>query len=232
MEAFLIFLQSNFPILFSHKYLFLFLGSAIEGMNTMILGGFLVSTGFVALIPALLIFILGETINGYIWYCVGYFAGSKPIDKWARSKPRSEKVIATIQRYFEKYSGRAILITKFTYSMTIATEIMAGSLRYDLKKFSLYNFMGSVGWVCMVLFTGYFFGQSYKLLFSYLNNFLYILVFLGGAITLVYILKVIFISAFVKSILAHEKVKYVNDKIRNGLDKLLMNGNDKGVDNS
>ena len=116
--------------------------------------------------------------------------------------------------------------------MTIATLIMAGSLKYDIKKFSLYNFVGSVGWVCMVLFTGYFFGQSYKLLFHYLNNFLYILIFLGGAIALIYILKVIFISAFVKSILANEKVKYVNDKIRNGLDKLLTNGNGKDVDNS
>ncbi len=225
MQEVLDFLQNNFPILLTHKYIFLFMGSAIEGMNTMVLGGFLVSTGFVALVPTLLIFILGETINGYIWYCVGYFAGSKPIDKWARSKPRSEKVINTVQRYFEKYSGRAILITKFTYSMTIATLIMAGSLKYDIKKFSLYNFIGSVGWVCMVLFTGYFFGQSYKLLFHYLNNFLYILVFLGGAIALVYILKFIFRLAFIKAILEHDRVKYISDKIRNGLDKLLTNGN-------
>jgi membrane-associated protein len=232
MQEVLNFLQNNFPILLTHKYLFLFLGSIIEGMNTMILGGFLVSTGFVALIPTLFIFMLGEITNGYIWYCVGYFAGSKPIDRWARSKPRSEKVINTVQRYFEKYSGRAILITKFTYSMTIATLIMAGSLKYDIKKFSLYNFIGSVGWVCMVFFTGYFFGQSYKLLFRYLNNVLYILVFLGGAITLVYILKFIFRLAFIKAILEHEKVKYISDKIRNGLDKLLTNGDGKGVDNS
>lgn len=232
MEAFLTFLQSNFPILFSHKYLFLFLGSAIEGANTMILGGFLASTGFVSLLPLFFLFILGETINSYIWYFVGYFAGSKPIDKWARSKPRSAKVINTVQRYFEKYSGRAILITKFTYSMTIATLVMAGSLKYDIKKFSFYNFIGSVGWVCMTLFIGYFFGQSYKLLFSYLNNFLYILIFLGSAIVLVYILKFIFRSAFVKAILNHEKVKYIGDKIRNGLDKLLTNEDDKDVDNS
>lgn len=231
MEVFLIFLQSNFPILFSHKYLFLFLGSAIEGANTMILGGFLASTGFVSLLPLFFLFILGETINSYIWYFVGYFAGSKPIDKWARSKPRSEKIINTVQRYFEKYSGRAILITKFTYSMTIATLIMAGSLKYDIKKFSFYNFIGSVGWVCMTLFIGYFFGQSYKLLLAYINDFVFILVFLGSAVALVYILKVIFRSAFVKTVLNYEKVKYIGDKIRNGLDKLLTNGNDKDVDN-
>lgn len=232
MEQFLSFLQINFPVLFSHKYLFLFLGSAIEGANTMILGGFLASTGFVSLLALFFLFILGETINGYIWYCVGYFAGSKPIDKWARSKPRSEKVINTVQKYFEKYSGRAILITKFTYSMTIVTLVMAGSLKYDIKKFSLYNFIGSVGWVCMVLFTGYFFGQSYKLLFRYLNNFLYILLFLGGAIALIYVLKFIFRLAFIKAIWEYEKVKYISDKIKNGFDKFLTNGNGNDVDNS
>lgn len=225
METFLNFIQTNFPVLVSHKYLFLFLGSAIEGANTMILGGFLASTGFVSLLPIFFLFLLGETINSYIWYYVGYFVGSKPIDKWGRSKPKSEKIINTVERYFERYSGRAILITKFTYSMTIATLIMAGSLKYDIKKFSLYNFIGSVGWVCMTLFTGYFFGQSYKLFSPYLRNLFYIFVFLAGAIILVYVLKVIFRSAFVRAILVHEKVRYVSDKIKNGLDKFLSNDN-------
>ena len=223
MENFLNFLQLNFPVIFSHKYLFLFLGSAIEGANTMILGGFLASTGFVSLLPLFFLFILGETINSYIWYFVGYFAGSKPLDRWARSKPRSEKVINTVQRYFEKYSGRAILIAKFTYSLTVATLIMAGSLKYDIRKFSFYNFIGSVGWVCMTLFTGYFFGQSYRLL---LKNFSYFFVFLGGAIILIYILKWIFRSAFIKSLLMGERVHYFSEKIKNGVDKFLSNGND------
>ncbi len=221
MDQFVNFLQTHFPILVSHKYLFLFLGSALEGMNTMVLGGFLVSTGFVSLSPVFFIFILGETLNGFIWYTVGYFAGSKPIDKWGRSKPRSEKVISTVQKYFEKYSGRAILITKFTFSFTIATEIMAGSLKYDIKKFSYYNFIGSVGWVCMTLFTGYFFGQSYKLV---LENLGFMILFLGGAITLVYVLKWVFRSAFIKALLAHDKVKYIGKKLKNGLDIFFPNG--------
>ena len=112
MESFLPFLQNNFPILISHRYLFLFLGSAIEGMNTMVLGGFLVSTGFISLWPIFFIFILGETVNGYIWYFVGYFAGSKPIDKWGRSKPKSEKIINTVQNYFERFMDSSQIYTK------------------------------------------------------------------------------------------------------------------------
>ena len=212
------FLQINFPILITYKYLFLYIGSSIEGMNIMILGGFLASAGFVRVLPAFLVLIIGEMTNGYIWYTVGYFAGSKPIDKWGRSKPESEKIINTVEHYFEQYSGRALLITKFTFSFTIATEIIAGSLKYNLRKFSFYNFIGSIGWVSMTMFTGYFFGQSYKL---FLGNIIYFTIFLAGAVALIYILKFTFKSAFIKSILEHERVRYYRGRIKNGLDKFI-----------
>lgn len=229
MEQFLNFLQQNVPIIFAHKYLFLFLGAMIEGLNVMVLGGFLVSTGSISFLPVFSLFILGYTINGYIWYAVGYFAGAKPIDKWGRTKPESERIISTVQKYFERYSGKAIVLTKFTFSLTIATLIMAGSLKYNLKKFSWYNFIGSLGWVCVTLFVGYFFGQSYKFLFVYLKNFTYFIVFLGGAIVLIYTLKWVFMSAFVKALLMRERVEYFSEKIKDGLDRFLTrdNRNDK-----
>lgn len=231
MEQFLNFLQLHFPLILEHKYIFLFLGAMIEGLNTMVLGGFLVSTNSIPLLPTFLVFTLGYTVNGYLWYLVGYFGGAKPIDKWGRKDPKSEKIINTVQHYFEIHSGKAIIITKFTFSLTIAALIIAGSLKYNLKRFTLYNFIGSIGWVAMTLFIGYFFGQSYKFFIIYLRNFTYFIIFLGGAIVLIYILKLAIKSAFVQSILMHERIRYLSEKIKNGLDKVL-NGNDKSdVDN-
>ena len=217
------FFQNYFPFIIDHKYLFLFLGAAIEGLNSMVLGGFLVSVGSVKLLPVFVLFVTGYVLNGFIWYTVGYFAGAKPIDKWGRKDPKSRKIIEKVEEYFEKYSGRAIIFTKFTFSLTIATLIMAGSLKYNLKKFTLYNFIGAVGWVMVTLFIGYFFGESYKFFFAYLKGFTYFIVFLAGAIALVYIIKWMFGSAFVKSLLMAEKIKEISDKIRDGLDKFLSN---------
>lgn len=196
----------------------------VEGLNTMVLGGFLVSINTIRLLPIFLLFTLAYTINGYIWYTVGYFAGAKPIDKWGRKDNKGRKIIEKVEEYFEKYSGRAIVITKFTFSLTVATLIMAGSLKYNLKKFSLYNFIGSIGWVAVTLFVGYFFGESYKLFFVYLKNLTYGLVFLGGAIALIYIIKLVFGSAFVKSLLLTDKIKEFSYKLRNGLEEFLSNG--------
>jgi membrane-associated protein len=228
VEPLLQFIQDNFPALINYRYLFLFVGATIEGLNTMVLGGFLVSTGSVKLAPSFLLFTLGYTINGYIWYTVGYFGGSKPIDKWGRKEPKSDKIIRKVQEYFEKYSGRAIVLTKFTFSLTIATLIMAGSLKYDMKKFSFYNFIGSVGWVVVTLFVGYFFGESYKFFFVYIKNFTYFLIFLGGAVTLVYIIKWMLRSAFIKSLLLTDRIKEFSYKIREGLDKFLVDNEKNG----
>ncbi len=227
MDPLLQFIQTYFPALVSHKYIFLFLGAAIEGFNTMILGGFLVSSDNIKLLPTFLVFMVGYTINGYGWYFVGYFAGAKPIDKWIRKDVKGQKIIDKVQEYFERYSGRAIIITKFTFSLTIATLIMAGSLKYNLKKFSLYNFIGSVGWVSVTLFTGYFFGESYKFFFTYLKGLTYFLVFLGGAIALIYIFKSLLGSAFIKSLLISEKIKEISDRLKGELDKFLSGDSDE-----
>lgn len=227
MESVLLFLQHAFPFVFAHKNWFLFIGSAVEGLNVMILGGFLISVNSIRFLPTFLILLSGDMLNGYAWYAVGYYAGSKPIDKWGRSKPRSKKIIDKVQAYFERYSGKALVITRFTFSLTIATLIMAGSLKYNLRKFAWYNFVGAVLWVMVTLFIGYFFGQSYKFFFVYLANFTYALVFLGGAIAIVYIIKNIARSAFVKSLFIGDMIRDLSTKLRAEVDRLLSNGHDE-----
>jgi len=226
MDKFFDFFQQHLPYLIHHKYLFIFLGASIEGTNTIILAGFFASVASVSLWPAFFICLLGEVINGFAWYAVGYFAGAKPIDKWGRKDEKSRKVIDKVEEYFKRYSGRAILIAKVTYSLCIAIMITAGSFKYNFKKFSLYNLIGSAIWVLMVFFVGFFFGQSYKLLFDYIKNLAYLLVFLGGAITVGYIIRMIFRSAFVRSLFIASKIRELSDKWKDGLEKFLSDDQD------
>src|SRR3989338_8227141 len=144
MDGVLLFIQTHLPVLIEHKYLFIFLGVAIEGMNTTILAGFLASVGVVSLWPSFFLALAGQIINAFGWYTLGYFAGSKPIDKWGRKDEKSRKIIEKVEEYFHRYSGRAILFAHLTWSLTIATMIMAGSFKYKLKKFNFFNTTGSV----------------------------------------------------------------------------------------
>lgn len=213
-------IQDNFPILAQYKYLFLFIATFIEGFNSIILAGFLASLGTVAVLPAVLVCIVGDFFNGWAWYAVGYFGGAKPIDKWGRNKPKSRKVIETVERYFHRYSGRAIIFTKLTWSLTIATMIMAGSFKYNFRKFSYYNFIGGLGWVGITFSVGYVFGKGYRAV-NFVNNIGSIVLFLAGAIFLVYAFKVIFKSKFIQSLTAMEHLRDLGDLFKDSIDKFL-----------
>ena len=227
MEEVFEFIQHQLPWLIHYKYLFLYIGGSIEGFNVHVLGGFLLSIKAINLIPAFLVLVLGEITNGYLWYTVGYFAGSKPLDKWIRKDERGKKVLEQVEKYFHKYSGRALILTRITLSLTVATLIMAGSLKYSLKKFFFYNIIGAVGWVILTMGVGFFFGQSYKFLFDYLASMTLAVLAIIGAIVLIYLARWFFKSAFVKSLMLNEKLKELGDKVKEGIDKMISSGNGK-----
>lgn len=230
MQGLLNFIQHNAPWLVTYKYFFLFLGALTEGMNSLVLGGFLASVGQAKLYFLLPLFIAGHIINGYFWYGVGFWGGSKSIDRWGRKDERSRKVIETIENYFKRYSGRAIMFAKFTFSLEIATLIMSGSLKYNLKQFSRYNFYGSLGWVGITVAIGYFFGESFQLFYSLLKNFTLALVFLGGAMVLVYLLSLLFKKYYLQYLFIQQRLREWTEKVKEELDSFLSNGEDH-VDN-
>ena len=221
MENILHFLQINLPWLISYKYLFLFLGSFIEGLNTMVFGGFLASLNAVNLWLILLVMLIGHTLNGYVWYAVGFWGGAKSLDKWGHREKLSHDIIEKVTDYFNRYSGRTIVITKLTFSLQIAALIMAGSLKYNLKQFTKYNFYGSLGWTLLTVFVGYFFGESFEALRLFLKNFTYFVIFLGGAMALIIIFKIIMKNKFIKFINLDAKLKELNGIIKEKLDQVL-----------
>ena len=188
METIFYFLKDNFPVLFSHKYFFVFAGAAIEGFNTQILAGFLVGVGGLSFIPTFLVTIAGQFVNGFMWYGIGYFAGAKTLDYWARKTKSGKRIVGWVRTYFTEHSGKAIIFTRMTVSFTVATLITAGMLKYNLKKFSLYNLIGGIGWAAITIGFGYFFGEGFRYIFQYVANATMVLLGLILIVTVCYLI--------------------------------------------
>ena len=221
MDQFFASIQSYFPILAQYKYLLLFLASLIEGFNVFILTGFLVSIGTFSLLPAFGVSLAGELVNSYFWYAVGYWGGAKPIDFFIRKSPKKRRLVEKIRGYLQQYTGRILLLMKLTYSITIVTIILIGSIKYSLKKFSLINFIGSIGWVTITLSIGYFFGKSFQLYRTYFENISYAIIFVLAAIALIYAIERASRAIFVKAINLADRLKAVGEKVRDGIDRVL-----------
>ncbi len=221
MESVVRFIQENLPFLIKHIYLFLFIGGLFEGFNVLILSGFLASFGQVKLVFIFPILLLAHVFSGYMWYFVGYFGGAKALDKWGHRNKISHNVIDKVTNYFHRFSSRAIMFAKFTYGLEIATLIMSGSLKYNLKKFSRYNFLGSLGWVALTILVGYFFGQSFKLFFTLLKNLTIAVLFLAGAIALIYIVTILLKRFYLDYLTLREKFRDWSHKVINDIDDFL-----------
>src|SRR5258708_38169935 len=89
-------IEIQFPFLVHYKYLFLFIATFIEGFNSIILAGFLVSLGTVSFIPAVIICIVGDFFNGWGWYAVGYFGGGETNDTGGPNGSPNRQVPATV----------------------------------------------------------------------------------------------------------------------------------------
>ncbi len=226
MESIFYFLKDHFPVLFSYKYFFIFAGSAIEGFNVQILAGFLVGVGGLKLLPTFLVTVAGQFVNGFMWYSIGYLAGAKPLDYWVRRHKKSRKILDQVNDYFVKHSGKALILTRLTVSFTVATLITAGSLKYNLKKFSLYNLIGGTGWAIITLGFGYFFGESFKYIFKYVASVTMLLLGLFVAGFVIYIIFKLINRSFEKALELNELVKDIGDKMIIGIDKLLAPDND------
>jgi membrane protein DedA with SNARE-associated domain len=218
MESLFELIQNNIPWLIEYKYIFFFIGATLEGFSTMVLGGFLASVG--GLNKTLLFFVMstGYILNGFAWYLVGLGGGATALDKWGHRHKISHDVIDKVGMYFNQHSGKAIILTKFTFGFTIAIMIMAGSFRYNIKKFFLYNSMGSLGWAGLTMGVGYFFGESLKLLADAVKNFTLFLVFLAGAIAVLYLIKTILKKYFKFTIKWNERLKQLREWINFDVD--------------
>ncbi len=218
MEALFDLIQENLPWLIEYKYIFFFLGAAIEGFSTMVLGGFLASVGGLSKTILFLSMGLGYILNGFFWYLVGYIGGTTTLDKWGHKHKISHEVIEKIGMYFNQHSGKAIILTKFTFGFTIAIMIMAGVFKYNIKRFFLYNAIGSLAWAALTMGIGYFFGESLKLLTDALKNITLFFVFLIIAIVVLYLIKIILKKYFKFTIKWDERLKKLQEWINLDVD--------------
>ena len=170
MEALIQTLQGYIGSIDQYWYLILFVGLFIEGFSALLIGGFLISIGAIALVPGIIVLSAGEILAGYMWYGVGAWGGTASLQWFVRGRPSRERLLTRVRKAFEQYGGAVIFLAKVTFSITIVTQILAGSLKYPFKKFSLYNITGSLIWVGIVAGFGFFFGASYQAFVDYWDS--------------------------------------------------------------
>jgi membrane-associated protein len=104
--------------------------------------------------PCLLVAVfLGDNVN----YWMGFKIGRRVFRPNARIL-KTEYLHRT-EKFYEKYGGRAVILARFIPIVRTYAPFVAGASRMPYSRFIAYSFGGSLLWITMFLFGGYFFGN-------------------------------------------------------------------------
>lgn len=110
------------------------------------------------------IVILLIAIAGILGNVVGYWFGKKSGPYLYSRKDTfffKKKHLASAQKFYEKNGALTIIAARFLPIIRTFVPIVAGIVKMDYKKFTLYNIIGSVAWVFSMMLAGYFLSKQF-----------------------------------------------------------------------
>jgi len=101
---------------------------------------------------------LGDNLG----YWLGRKGGRPLLQKYMHLFRIPESVIEKGEALFAKHGPVTIFFARFVFGMRIIAGPMAGVLKMDWKKFSIFNFLGAALWVSVISIVGYKFGEEWE----------------------------------------------------------------------
>lgn len=168
----------------------LFFGFFLPGDYLLFMAGLFCATGLldVPVYTLVLSLIAAGVLGNYTGYWFGFRTGPL-MENRKDTLFFKKKHISMAREFYQKYGGMALVLGRFFPIIRTFAPIFAGVVKVDLKKFTLYNFVGSIAWVSILTLLGYFLGIKYPQIKDYLQ---YIV------IALIVVTSIPLIIAFVK----------------------------------
>ena len=148
----------------------LFFGFFLPGDYLLFMAGLFCSTGKIdiSIYTLVLSLITAGILGNYTGYWFGYRAGPALFNK-SNSIFFKKHYVEVAAEFYAKHGGMALVLGRFFPIIRTFAPIFAGVVKVDLRKFTIYNFVGSIAWVSTFTLAGFFLGRRYPHLKDYLQ---------------------------------------------------------------
>lgn len=148
----------------------LFFGFFLPGDYLLFMAGLFCSTGqFDISIYTLVISLIAAGILGnFTGYWFGCRTGRSLFNK-TNSLFFKKHYLELAEDFYAKHGGMALVLGRFFPIIRTFAPIFAGIVKVDIKKFTLYNVVGSIAWVNTFTLVGFFLGRRYPQLKDYME---------------------------------------------------------------
>lgn len=158
----------------------LFIGFFLPGDTLLFVAGLLgdeLSASFYN-VPVLVLILLvagAGVLGNFFGYFFGAYFGPflyRKQDSWLFKRDHLEKA----QAFYKRWGGVAIIMGRFVPIVRTFAPIVAGLIRMELPKFSLFNALGSILWVGSIMVAGYYLGKAFPEVKEYLHYFIFVII--------------------------------------------------------
>jgi membrane-associated protein len=148
----------------------LFFGFFLPGDYLLFMAGLFCSSGkFDISIYTLVVSLIAAGVLGnYTGYWFGYRTGPALFNK-DNSFFFKKRYVKLAEEFYTKHGGMALILGRFFPIIRTFAPIFAGIVKVDIKKFTLYNFIGCIAWVCTFTLGGFFLGRKFPQLKDHLQ---------------------------------------------------------------
>jgi membrane protein DedA with SNARE-associated domain len=163
----------------------LIIGLLLEGETVLVLGAFMAHRGYLNLPLVILIGSLVSFASDQFFFWLGRLKGVQFLEKRPAWLPRVEKAKTMLGRN----SDLLFLGVRFMYGMRTVLPFVLGMSRFDPRRFSVFNFIGTFLWAMIFGIAGYLFGNLMELILmdvSKYEHWIVIVFLILGAIIWVY----------------------------------------------
>jgi len=139
------------------------------------LGGFLVYQGNLNFFFLVIFGLIGTVLGGLPWYYLGKFLNEKKLADFVENKGKilgiTSKDLNKSKLWFDKYGVSLVFWGRLIPGIRTLISVPAGIEMMPLKKFLVWTTLGSLIWVVLLSLLGYLFGENYRVIESYVDNF-------------------------------------------------------------
>jgi len=153
---------------------------------TLIPAGYLIYQEHMNITPAILASISGTLLGSLLNYTIALKFGRKIFMKYGKYFFLKQGQLESLEKYFINYGSVSTFFGRMLPGIKHFISFPAGLAKMNLKLFCLYTTLGSLIWLCVLLYFGYIIGGNQQLIAQYIKRFNIFIIFI--TITLVFFL--------------------------------------------
>jgi membrane protein DedA with SNARE-associated domain len=127
----------------------------------------------ILVIPAIAVGVIGTILGALPWYYAGLLLGKNRLEMLASRYGKwigiSGDDIQKSVNWFEQHGAKAVLFGRLVPGIRTLISVPAGISKMPIAPFLIYSTVGTIGWVSLLTYAGYFLGKNYPLVEQYID---------------------------------------------------------------